>query len=286
MAFRFDSTLTLVPHGGLGNRMRAIDSAITLSHRLQKQLHVIWLNNTPQLRCPFDRLFLPLAKVRITSPQITSLYIDPQTIQSPTQLKKTLLVLAAKVFQTTKFQKVVGHDEAIDLIKNDRLATLSHYRSVMILSDRSFYPTNTYALFKPIPALEHQIQRRTDGFGERTIGLHIRRGDHVKSSECSPLRLFVQAIEQEIAHNEATNFYLASDSLKTKQTLIKQFGRRIITQLTSTSRNSEQGMQEAVIDLYTLSRTSKIYGSYWSSYSRVAANISNLELVILTTLTP
>ncbi|MEM7063212.1 MAG: hypothetical protein AAF572_08605 [Cyanobacteria bacterium P01_B01_bin.77] len=285
MAFRFDSTLTLVPHGGLGNRMRAIDSAVTLSQKLQKQLHVIWLNNTPQLRCPFDKLFQPLDKVRIISPQITSLYIDPQTIQSSAQLKKILLVLAANVFQTANFQKVVGHEEAIDLIKNDRLAMLARYRSVMLLTDRSFYPTNTYALFKPIPALESQIQRRTDGFGERTIGLHIRRGDHVKSSEHSPLRLFEQAIEQEIARDETTNFYLASDSLETKKTLVKRFGRRIISQLTSTSRNSEQGMQEAVIDLYTLSRTSKIYGSYWSSYSRVAADISNLELVILNTLT-
>ncbi|MBE9068665.1 hypothetical protein IQ260_18630 [Leptolyngbya cf. ectocarpi LEGE 11479] len=286
MAFRFDSTLTLVPHGGLGNRMRAIDSAVTLSQKLQKRLHVIWLNNTPQLRCPFEHLFQPLDQVRIISPQITSLYIEPQTIQSSAQLKKILLVLAAKVFQTANFQKVVGHDEAIDLIRNDRLAMLSHYRSVMILTDRSFYPANTYDLFKPIPALESQIQRRTDGFGERTIGLHIRRGDHVKSSERSPLKLFEQAIEQEIARDEATNFYLASDSLKTKQTLAKRFGRRIITQLTATSRNSKQGMQEAVVDLYALSRTRKIYGSYWSSYSRVAANISNLELVILNTLIP
>ncbi|MEM1238565.1 MAG: hypothetical protein AAGI45_01870 [Cyanobacteria bacterium P01_H01_bin.26] len=281
MAFRFDSKLTLVPHGGLGNRMRAIDSAVVLSQKLQKSLTVIWLENTPQLRCPFERLFQPLSQVSLVSPAVASLYLDPQTVQGTTQLKKTLLTLSASFFQTLSFQKIIDNDGTIDLIQTDRLGTLANYQSVMILTDRSFYPTNTYALFKPIPILENAIEARTVAFNQNTIGLHIRRGDHKKSAEHSPLRLFVDAIEQEIVQNIDTNFYLASDSLLIKQQLIDQFGDRIITHLAPTSRNSEQGMQDAVVDLYALSRTRKIYGSYWSSYSRVAANLSNIELVIL-----
>ena len=261
--------------------MRAIDSAFVLSQKLQKSLTVIWLENTPQLRCPFGQLFQPPPQVALFSPAVTSLYLDPQAVQGPTQLKKTLLALAARVFQTVSFQKIIDNDATIDLIQTDRLATLASYQRVMILTDRSFYPTNTYGLFKPIPILEHAIEARTIAFNQNTVGLHIRRGDHKKSIEYSPLRLFIDAIEREIAQNTDTNFYLASDSLPIKRRLVNQFGERIITQLAPTSRNSEQGMQDAVVDLYALSRTRKIYGSYWSSYSRVAANLSNIELVIL-----
>ena len=284
MAFRFNSKLTLVPHGGLGNRMRAIDSALRLSHTLQKQLNVIWLENTPQLRCPFDKLFQPLSQVYLTSPPVASLYLEPQAIQSLTPLKQNLLALVAKAFQTVNFEKIMGNDEVIELIQTDQLATLANYQSLMILTDRSFYSENTYDLFKPIPTLEKAIQTRTAAFRKNTIGLHIRRGDHGKSIKHSPLPLFLDAIAQEIAQSSDTNFYLASDSVSIKHQLLEQFGDRIITQLTPTSRNSEQGMQDAVIDLYALSRTRKIYGSYWSSYSRVAANISNIELVILNAL--
>ncbi|ESA37061.1 glycosyl transferase family protein [Leptolyngbya sp. Heron Island J] len=266
--------------------MRAIDSAITLSHKLQKQLTVIWLENTPQLRCPFDKLFQPIPQVNITSPQLTSIYLNPQTNHGSSQLKQSFLSLTAKVFQQINFQKVIDNDEVIQLIKNNRLETLANYQSLMIWTDRSFYPDNTYGLFKPIPVLEKAIRTRTADFGNYTVGIHIRRGDHRKSIQHSPLDLFRDAIAQEITQNPDTNFYLASDSLQVKHQLIKEFGDRIITQLAATSRNNEQGMQAAVLDLYALSRTRKIYGSYWSSYSRVAANISNIDLIILNAPTP
>ena len=139
--------------------------------------------------------------------------------------------------------------------------------------------------FKPIPALERTIQARTAAFEKHTVGLHIRRGDHSRSIKHSPLSLFIDAITQEIDQNADTNFYLASDSLQVKRKLLDQFGDRIITQLAAANRNSEEGMQDAVVDLYALSKTRKIYGSYWSSYSRVAANISNVELIVLNTQT-
>ena len=285
MAFRFDSKLTLVPHGGLCNRMRAIDSALRLSRRLHKQLTVIWLENTSQLRCPFNKLFQPIPQLHLISPQLTSIYINPQSIQISSPLKRTLLSFSAQVFQTVNFQKIIDNDEAIMLIKTDQLATLANYQSLMIMTDRSFDSANTYDVFKPIPTLESAIQRRMAAFGRHTVGLHIRRGDHDKAIRHSPLDLFINAITQEINKNADSNFYLASDSLQIKHRLLDQFGDRIITQLAPTDRNSEQGMQDAVIDLYALSRTRKIYGSYWSSYSRVAANISNIELVVLNALT-
>jgi len=42
-------------------------------------------------------------------------------------------------------------------------------------------------------------------------------------------------------------------------------------------RNSLQGMQDALVELYTLSRTSRIIGSMQSSYSETAAQIGRIQ---------
>ena len=46
-------------------------------------------------------------------------------------------------------------------------------------------------------------------------------------------------------------------------------------------RNTLDGMQAAVIDLFCLANTNRIYGSYWSSFSEIAAQIKKAELVIV-----
>lgn len=51
--------ITLVPLGGLANRMRAIVSGYTLALDTGMPLHVVWLRNH-DLNCSFNTLFRPL----------------------------------------------------------------------------------------------------------------------------------------------------------------------------------------------------------------------------------
>ena len=44
--------------------------------------------------------------------------------------------------------------------------------------------------------------------------------------------------------------------------------------------NDPRGIQDAVIDLYSLANCRKLIGSYWSSFSEVAAQLRGIELVI------
>lgn len=48
--------ITLVPIGGLGNRMRAIASGIALSEATQQKLCIVWIKDKG-LNCRFDELF-------------------------------------------------------------------------------------------------------------------------------------------------------------------------------------------------------------------------------------
>lgn len=59
------------------------------------------------------------------------------------------------------------------------------------------------------------------------------------------------------------------------------YGKRILTNTPPLNRDSLEGMIGAVVDLWSLSRTKKIWGSYYSSYSEMAAILGNINLEII-----
>ena len=61
---RSHPTLTLVPVGGLANRMRAIVSAAALTGETGHTLHVVWFKDAG-LNCRFDELFCPIGRTDI-----------------------------------------------------------------------------------------------------------------------------------------------------------------------------------------------------------------------------
>jgi hypothetical protein len=76
--------------------------------------------------------------------------------------------------------------------------------------------------------------------------------------------------------------FILEDPVTEKAILIKKFGSRIITSKGAATRNTTEGIQDAVVDLYALSRTHKILGSFYSSFSEIAAQLGSCELQILT----
>ena len=55
---------------------------------------------------------------------------------------------------------------------------------------------------------------------------------------------------------------------------------RIITSPYKADRSTSEGIIEAITEMYALKSTQKIYGSYRSSYSILAADLSNIPLII------
>jgi hypothetical protein len=58
----------------------------------------------------------------------------------------------------------------------------------------------------------------------------------------------------------------------------QQYGDRIITYEKVLDRNQQKGIQDALVDMYCLAGCQKIIGSYFSSFSEVAAQINGIEL--------
>lgn len=278
-----DSWLTIVPQSGLCNRMRAIASAYNLAKTSSRKLKVIWKVNK-NLGADYYDLFLPSNCFKV------------ETL-FPNDSKKLSKKLRSYKYQpVSQYQKWI-QEYFFDLILtslppnsgDNKTSTyleekIKAKRSVLIYSNLPFYQKHNldFSLFNLIPKLSEQVEEIVSKFTVNTIGIHIRRTDNIKSIKYSPLEEFNKAIEKEINDNPKVNFFLATDCKETTSALIDRFSDRIFTRNNNLSRESIQGIQDAAIDLYALSRTTKILGSYWSSFSRTASRIGGIPRITIT----
>lgn len=270
--------ITLVPLGGLANRMRAIVSGYTLALDTGMPLHVVWLRNH-DLNCSFNTLFRPLghniALTECSKADAWAKYNVP--------LKRNFFLSA--FYQKRHFAPRL-YDVELCRLKDDGEALQRRVsgHNCLIESGLSFYKTDKEwfrTLFVPTDEIAALVAQRCTAFTARTVGLHIRRTDNRVSIAESPLALFTQKIDDELSQHPDTLFYLATDSEEVKAELRSRYGARIFTSPVRADRHSTAGMKEAVVELYTLARTQHFYGSYYSSFSDLAALLTNRPADIL-----
>lgn len=263
----------LKPVAGLCNRMRAIDSAIALAHSHSMPVKIYWVS-TPNMNCPFYKLFekIPDSNIILKEYRYTPLKFIPLLFRSNPLVK----LLRINKHSFTVFDNKIL--KQLDISKIDRSTSL-----IIESYSRFFDNPNKYNYLRPIPELREKISERTRNFEAHTIGVHVRRTDHVKSIQYSPDELFINRMHQEVNRNPKTTFYLATDSMDVKRKFIAEFGERIMTTSAEASRTSIEGVQEALVELYALSKTKRIFGSYWSSYSHTASELGGIELTSMST---
>jgi len=128
-----------------------------------------------------------------------------------------------------------------------------------------------YSMFKPIPPIRERITEAVKMFaGKRCYGVHIRRGDHNQARQGSPIELFVERMSRALDSGECEAFYLATDCEDTRAQLRKFFATRLFTLSRPTSRETIAGMQDAVLEMWTLAATEKIFGSLGSTFAETA----------------
>ena len=161
-------------------------------------------------------------------------------------------------------------------------------------------------LFQPNEEVQRLIDERTADFTSDTIGIHIRRTDHQQAIDESPIELFFEAIDRELnapSHpprggaNKSFGelletiapprggregaIYLATDDEATKAALRQRYGKRVITSEAEATRESTDGIRDALVEMYALSRTRQIYGSAGSTFSPIAAALGDVPITIL-----
>lgn len=266
-------TFTLVPVGGLANRYYAISSAISFCQDNSISLKVFWFKDRG-MGADFHSLF------NLNSTLDNVKVIDATWKDYIYDCPRRRNLWLPSIFQYFAFQKRLFYAK---FTLSELQQSVELFNSVYLVHCHSFYridPLFNYIF--PNKGIQQLISDRICKFkNRRVIGLHIRRTDNLDSIKYSPLSLFEDKIREELKVDPDTLFYVASDSILEKKQLINLFGDHILTIMIETRRDNEEGIVEAMVELYTLAHCEKIYGSAYSTYSTLASDLFSAKLVIL-----
>jgi hypothetical protein len=273
------SSLLFVPSGGLANRMRAIASAYTLAKETSSKLQVVWFRDWT-LNAPFHDIFMPIDK-SILSLREASI-VDKIINDRPR--KRNMYFF--RIPQSIIYDRCIQEKEITPLKEENfdfhKWITDGHSCYMSCYQEFGTYEDSTCRmLFRPTKQVEEKINANVAKFSAHTIGMHIRRTDNSESISKSPTRLFFDYADKEIQAHDDTTIFLATDSEDVKEEMANRYGERIITSQNEADRNSIAGIREGLADMYTLSKTDKIYGSAGSTFSVMAAKIGGNELNVL-----
>lgn len=267
--------IILKTRGGLCNRMRAISSAFFLAKKTQQRLLVEW-SITSELNCSFFELFSKTADFTV----------ERRITQNWNYRRNKVLTILG-----LQRRQVVANEEIYSKRKDGWVQTdfvnyfqeILQRKTLIIETDWNFYPSarDNFSMFKPTSELEKEIEMITHNFEDNFFGVHIRRGDHQVAIEESPDELFFAAIQEQMIVDPSAKFFLSTDSLATQRLLVSRFPDACLTYSIEKKRESSVGVKQALVDLYCLASTSRVIGSYWSSFSETASEINHIPLQII-----
>lgn len=272
---KFCNHIHLIPIGGLCNRMRVMASVASLSEQNQCHFVLHW-NREEGLNAAFHRLFKPISGLDLKDDTLLS-YI---AYHQPSKYNLYLPKLFDKLFRRKAFYDI--NAERFEQLykeftgKNEELivSTCSQLCLMAPLSQ----------LFVPVDDIQQDIDNLKAQFGHCTYGVHIRRTDNKQSIQHSSLDKFYATLDQLFADEPEAKVYLCSDDKDVKQQFCERYNtdqERIITYAATLNRHSFKGIRDAVVELFALSSTKKIYGSYYSSYTDLASALHGAPLEVV-----
>ena len=250
-------TIIIWVSGGLCNRLCTIISTQIACKEKNKKLKIVWRKNT-HCGCDFNDLFSNNFDVVDTANRIDFNCWNRFNVflSSP---HKTMFYVD---FWFRPFQKV--------LIDPDRARFDSGVPE--------FYLKKFSEGLKNLKIADI-VTQKIISLPKNTIGVHIRKSDFLNKARKLNYSWFEQKMHEEIEKDYTVSFFLATDCVETKNKMIDIFGNKILYYPFNFSvdeknfleqRAYKEGMQEALLDLITLSKTKKIIGSYKSSFSWIA----------------
>lgn len=275
MVARGKVMFTIMPVGGLCNRLYSLHSAIRLSADLGQPLRVFWRINR-ELGCRLEEV--------IEVPREVGRVLSVDRLQRRQRLAETWM-------RATQWPPIGGalqprQIEAM-IAEGFDFRELGRRRHVSIRTWSLFYPgSDGFYPFRPVPRLADRIAALTEGFSV-TVGVHIRRTDHKPSIAHSPTALFLARMRQLVEQNPATTFFVATDAPDELALLEAALPGRILSAASqSRSRDSRDGIEGAVVDLYALAATQRVLGSFASTFSETAGKLGGIPLEVMVDRSP
>jgi hypothetical protein len=269
----------LVPSAGLSNRIRSVNAGIQLANHLNLPITIVWTQDA-LLNCSFQELFQkPKGIIVLEEP------IQYKLRYFPASLMRFPWSIITRVTQRLAFERCLFiHDlnPTWNRMFSEQwlLKKVDGVRSILLQSDYNFFGEAVNFL-TPTEEIESKVKNLCKDITENTVGVHIRRTDHEPAKAQSTDEFFMKAMDACIRENNEVQFYLASDSEIVKEKFQKVYRDRLMTFSVDNRRDSPSGIKDAYVEALCLSKTSKIIGSYQSSFSALASQLGGKQLIVV-----
>ena len=251
--------VNLLTNAGLCNRLRSMDSTLILAESRHATASVFWPVNEA-CGAKFTELFLPLYGVNIVegSEQRVAAHWRSKRYSWKNRMRSSLGRLVS--IEGTNVKKTDWELVTQDLI--------------FLKTDHAFVYPERFTWFQPKPVIKQRIEQGRC-LTEGSIGIHIRRGDHEAAIRNSPLQGFRQNISDRISNDPEAVFFVCTDDQTVLEHLISEFGESRIRHCQhELTRSSVTGVENAVVELWLLSKCREIWGTKGSSFSETAFHLS------------
>ena len=279
------TSLTIQPLGGLANRMGCIASGVLLSRQLGCRLQMVWQAND-DVGAGFSDLFLPIDALTELRPGLfdrLTLYSVPRRRNLFIPLVRQRLSYGFRLIDSPSAYPWLEDSPAVLEAARQSFAA---GRNVYVASGYMWYDFDFSLLreiFVPVDRLQRQIDAVSSTFaGSPVVGMHIRRTDHRLSIASSPTHLFMDKARELLSLEPSTRIYLATDDENVKLQFLNEFGsNKIITSPRPASRTDLDGISDAVVTMYALSRTREIYASKGTTFSLTSSRLGGIPFTTL-----
>lgn len=273
------------PIAGLGNRMQALASAHFLAEKHHKRLCILW-NNDSDLAADFEDVFQAIPGVRVVRVTTDGYHTKPLLRLKSEIIRK--IIISKCDFVTEVDEWGPGPEMRLGGIYPFIDEKIRHVKNIYVKSWAVFAPIYedqkiTMDFLKPSEKVRQRGKDLFDRIGANTVGVHIRRTDHVEAIADSPVAAFFQEMQKELEQDNTCHFFVATDDGEVEQEVFHRFGDRVFFKADkSWGRTYTDGMLDACVDLWALSKCRKILGSKGSTFGLIAAKLGSKELKIVT----
>ena len=276
--------MIIEPFGGLGNRLRGIDYALTLKEQLNiDAMEFFWFDDR-NCGCRMEDLLK-------TDFSYKNYPFPKQSIRENLD-QKNVLGAAVSGFNNfrnrsihKKYENVFIDDSAYYFKTEEMLEAIEKHLDRGLVYFRvcnNPLKTRDYswlAFSKEVHALADQVRRKYPDY----ISVHIRRTDHKLCIFESPTYVFFDFMQGILEKKPDQMIYLASDDEEVLQMAQAQFGANLVPHIEGElDRTTKKGIQTAAAEFLILAGSKKIYGSSSSSFSIEPSLYGKVPLEMLT----
>lgn len=269
--------ITLVPRGGLGERLRAVASMITIARKYTRPMEIIWFESE-DFQAPSNRLFtldpqMRRESITIREAKWTDWLANRYPDKGNAWLSAPYLVLSNDSILTDKKIKNLQKNapEQLEQIFRNRRHRLFVETGLEVAHER-----NMYAPLLPNIEVINVRNSRLSSWHNNIVGIHIDRDSSV-SMQDSPIDLFIKRMYEIVVADPSTSFFVTTTSHDERERLQTLYRSRIVAPSSISDGTSVEGLIEIYGDLLALSQTVQILTTPNSAYTDVASTIGHVR---------